>query len=353
MPDRKHGLTQASSFFQDSSKITGAAACLLAATFLTALAPALSAADTLPALPAIPDATARAVNGHDGWLFLPAEIRHLATAAGTPALTGENDPLPAILDFNKALAAKGIRLVILPVPEKSLIRADQLFAAPDVAAAAGYAKATGRFIVALKQQGVDVMDTVPVLSAEAARAANGGDPVYCKTDSHFTPHTTAVLARAIAEHLGKVAPDAVRKPANAPVLGKESRITIQGDLAPDGTKEELAFQGVLKAAGAEEPPATDPTSPVLLLGDSHCLMFHTGGDMLAKGGGLADHLGVTLGGVPEVMAVRGSGATSVRVNLYRKARKEPSFLAKKKVVIWCFAAREFTQSDGWKIVPLP
>jgi len=334
-----------------SSEKSGRAAFLIASALL-GFAPALPAADTLPALPAIPDATARAVTGRDGWFFLPAEIRHLATAAQAPTLTGENDPLPAILDFNKSLAAKGIRLVILPVPEKSLIRADQLFAAADVAAAAGYAKATGRFIDALKKLGVDVMDAVPVLTAEAARAAKGGDPVYCKTDSHFTPHTTAVLARAIADHLREVAPDAVRKTADAPVLGKETKITIQGDLAPDGTKEELAFQGVLKAAGASEPPATDPASPVLLLGDSHCLIFHSGGDMLAKGGGLADNLGVTLGGVPEVMAVRGSGATAVRVNLYRKARKDPSFLAKKKVLIWCFAAREFTQSDGWKIVPL-
>ena len=335
-----------------ASNITTGRRALLSAVALLGFSSILPAADTLPALPAIPDATARAVTGHDGWYFLPAEIRHLATAKEAPVLTGENDPLPAILDFNKALAAKGIKLVVLPVPEKSLIRADQLFVAADVAAAAAYAKATGRFTDALKKQGVDVLDTVPLLTAEAARGAKGGDPVYCQTDSHFTPHTTAVLARAIAEHLRDVAPEAVRKPADAPVLGKESKITIQGDLAPDGTKEELSFQGVLKAAGSSEPPATDPSSPVLLLGDSHCLIFHSGSDMLAKGGGLADNLAVTLGGMPEVMAVRGSGATAVRVNLYRKARKDASFLAKKKVVIWCFAAREFTQSDGWKVVPV-
>ena len=39
--------------------------------------------------------------------------------------------LPAILDFNKSLAAKGIRLVLLPVPEKSLVRADKLFPPAD------------------------------------------------------------------------------------------------------------------------------------------------------------------------------------------------------------------------------
>ncbi len=75
--------------------------------------------------------------------------------------------------------------------------------------------------------------------------------------------------------------------------------------------------------------------------------------MHAKGGGLADNLGVELGSVPEVMAVRGSGATAVRVNLYRKLRKDPGYLTKKKVIVWCFAAREFTQSDGWKMVPVP
>ena len=315
--------------------------------------PAQNVSPALPALPAIPDAAARALSGHDGWLFLPAELRHLATAANAPALTGENDPLPAILDFNKSLAAKGIRLVLLPVPEKSLIRADKLFPPTDVAAAAGYAKASGRFIEALKKKGVDVMDAGPALTAEVARSAAGGDPVYCKTDSHFTPHTTAVLARAIAAHLREVAPEAVSKTAAAPVRGPEAKITIQGDLAPTGTTEELSFQGVLKAAGASEPPASDPASPVLLLGDSHCLIFHSGGDMLAKAGGLADNLGVELGSVPEVMAVRGSGATAARVNLYRKARKDPADLATKKVIIWCFAAREFTQRAGWKIVPMP
>jgi len=338
-----------------ATRLTGRNVFPLAALLL-AVSPALpaqNASPALPALPAIPDAAARAVSGHDGWFFLPAELRHLATAANAPALSGENDPLPAILDFNKSLAAKGIRLVLVPVPEKSLIRADKLFPAADVAAAAGYAKASGRFIEALKKKGVDVMDVGPALTAEVARSGASGDPVYCKTDSHFTPHTTAVLARAIAAHLREVAPESVSKTASPPVRGPETKITIQGDLAPAGTTEELAFQGVLKAAGATEPPASDPASPVLLLGDSHCLIFHSGGEMLAKGGGLADNLGAELGRVPEVMAVLGSGATAARVNLYRKARKDPAYLAKKKVVIWCFAAREFTQSDGWKIVPMP
>lgn len=30
----------------------------------------------------------------------------------------------------------------------------------------------------------------------------------------------------------------------------------------------------------------------------------------------------------------------------------PDFLASKKVIIWCFGARELTQADAWKLVPL-
>jgi hypothetical protein len=54
----------------------------------------------------------------------------------------------------------------------------------------------------------------------------------------------------------------------------------------------------------------------------------------------------------DLAGVRGSGATPARVNLLRRAQKDSSYWKKKKLVIWCFASREFTQSDGWKKVPL-
>jgi alginate O-acetyltransferase complex protein AlgJ len=43
----------------------------------------------------------------------------------------------------------------------------------------------------------------------------------------------------------------------------------------------------------------------------------------------------------------------VRVSLYRHSLKNPDYLAKKKVVVWCFAAREFTEaSEGWGKIPV-
>jgi alginate O-acetyltransferase complex protein AlgJ len=99
--------------------------------------------------------------------------------------------------------------------------------------------------------------------------------------------------------------------------------------------------------GVVEP---DANSPVLLLGDSHTLVYH---DFLAERAGLLDQLALQLGFAPDLIGTRGSGATPVRINLYRRSVKDPGYLAKKKVIVWCFAAREFTEAtEGWAKVPV-
>ena len=39
------------------------------------------------------------------------------------------------------------------------------------------------------------------------------------------------------------------------------------------------------------------------------------------------------------------------VNLLRRARADSGYLVNKKLIVWCFAAREFTESSGWSLVP--
>jgi len=90
----------------------------------------------------------------------------------------------------------------------------------------------------------------------------------------------------------------------------------------------------------------------LVLGDSHTLVFHAGGDMHAVGSGLVDQLAYELGTAVDLIGVRGSGATPARISLMRRMRTDPEYLAGKRVVIWCLSAREFTEADGWRKVPL-
>ena len=74
--------------------------------------------------------------------------------------------------------------------------------------------------------------------------------------------------------------------------------------------------------------------------------------MHARGAGLADQLALELGFAVDLIAVRGSGATPVRISLYRQCKKDPGYIVRKKVIIWCFSAREFTESTGWSVVPV-
>jgi alginate O-acetyltransferase complex protein AlgJ len=111
--------------------------------------------------------------------------------------------------------------------------------------------------------------------------------------------------------------------------------------------ETLRLRVVTDDSGA--PPSDWRESPVLLMGDSHTLVFHAGEDMHGTGAGLADQLAFELGFPVDVVGVRGSGATPARINLMRRQDN----LAGKKLVIWCFSVREFTEAPGgWRLVPV-
>ncbi len=138
-----------------------------------------------------------------------------------------------------------------------------------------------------------------------------------------------------------------RKPSLS--ISQQESVEIQGDLGGDKEKLVLRFVRPQGKAGRVEP---DRASPILVLGDSHVLVFHDGGDMHATGAGLPDQLALELGAPVDVLGVRGSGATSARVSLARRARASSDYLSGKKVIIWCFGARELTQADAWKSVPL-
>jgi alginate O-acetyltransferase complex protein AlgJ len=181
--------------------------------------------------------------------------------------------------------------------------------------------------------------------------------VYCRTDAHFAPAGALIAARAVVKHVGDQPWLAQAKPVDVAVENRTFQIT--GDLVgtlPKGVtveKETLTARFVGLAGQEGLPPvADDPTSPVLLLADSHGLVFHVGDDMHVKGAGLADQMTAEWKFGIDVLAARGSAATPVRINLYRKAARDADYLAGKKIIIWCFTVRELTEATGWMNVPL-
>lgn len=291
---------------------------------------------------------AMAIPGSDGWLFLRSELRHIGVGRfwgeAAPKVSKANspdkaDPLPAIVDFNEQLKKAGITLILMPVPCKALVYPETLGGS-----------AEGRmdpvhqeFYKELATKGVMVLDLAEAFAKEKAK-----EPLlYCKTDTHWSPYACELAAKLVKERLG--APAWLE--ANPDAFSTEAEMrTITGDLTDGQGSEELPVRVVAGVDGAE---LSDKASPVLLLGDSHTLVFHAGQELHGTGAGLADQLAAELGIAVDVIGVRGSGATPARVNLLRRAKADSSYLAGKKAVVWCFTAREFTESSGWSLVPLP
>jgi len=302
--------------------------------------------------------SAAALSEADGWLFFAAEFRLLSLGrfwgddAGKASRSHKPDladPIPAIVDFQKQLKARGIDLLLVPVPPKAAIYPEKILPGFNVQTDSA-APMLARFYEELRAAGIDILDLAPLFIQN--REDNRG-PVFCKTDSHWSGFGCTLAAQAIAENLrAKLTASPTRKDYNSE--WKEAQIAgdLVGLLPPDSTKpgpEKIATR-VVSEKGTNAAVQPDPNSPILLLGDSHTLVFH---DFLAERAGLIDQLAQELGFAPDLIGTRGSGATPVRISLYRHSLKDPGYLSKKKIVVWCFAAREFTEtSEGWARVPV-
>lgn len=303
------------------------------------------------------------VVGQDGWLFLPSELRHIgagkfwgpqATEVSKATKPENADPLPAILDFKKQLDGAGVELILVPVPGKAFVYPEAILGGETTGAAPRRADDFQQeFFEELRKNGITVVDLLPDFLAQ--RHGPKG-PVFCRQDTHWSGAGIVLAAEKITLLL-KDKPWLIE----AHKIGTQTawkEIEITGDLwgmlptdKPAKEKLQLRFVGTTETGGVQ-PVLSAKESPVVLLGDSHALIFHTGGDMLATGAGLADQLASDLGIPIDVIGVRGSGATPARVNLLRRIRADPSYLSGKKALIWCFTVREFTESTGWSVLPL-
>ena len=137
-----------------------------------------------------------AIEGAEGWRFLPAEIKHLL--AGDPSADPKK-PLEAIVDLSGQLKHLGVRLIVVPVPAKATVHPEFLDARLKgetvVAPEAG-------FYESLRGKGVEVLD----LTAEFANAKAKG-PVYCARDTHWNGNAIALAARKLARNGARSHPE--------------------------------------------------------------------------------------------------------------------------------------------------
>lgn len=309
--------------------------------------------------------TQMGVRGTDtNWWFLRNELEHMASGEfwkgdlATTTSTG-TDPMPVIKKYADELSALGVRLILVPVPPKAAIYPDKFVpVAMDADQPAAGAIHTGSgFLQELTKLGVEVIDLEPEFST---LRSNSADSVYCAQDSHWSPATCQHTAKILADLIrGEAYVAEAASAFGQPIVRTEGEtIDIHGDLLTDAEKavepkETLPISHVGTGSESAPTPLTiDKTSPVLVVGDSHTLVFNEGASvgMHDKGAGLVDHLAAELGFPVDREASKGSGADSARANVARRSKGEVDLWETKKVVFWVFSAREFSRGK-WRPIP--
>jgi len=308
------------------------------------------------------DAGDKALLGRAGWFFYrpaaqyliePLPVRSVPVRASkeTPhgVTTSEDNIIAAIVAFRDDLAKRGIKLLVMPAPNKASIYPEML-----AARAAGMSgpvnPATRDVLAKLKEAGVEIVDLFEIYAE--ARKKEPYVNFYLSQDSHWSPAGMRWAAGAVARRLldlGWV------KKGQATYWPRPVRVKRYGDVLRMIRSPQIERRYVpqwmdcsqVADRWTQEIYQDDPNSPVLVLGDSFLRIFER--DEPGSGGFVA-HLAYHLGfGVTSVVN-DGGASTLVRQQLARK----PALLEGKKVVLWEFVERDIRfGTEGWQVIPLP
>ena len=262
--------------------------------------------------------------------FLRPEILHKRMLKGV-----QPDPVTAILDFDRQLKARGIRLILLPVPVKPMIYADQLGGKRIPLQNPSFAVFKER----METAGIAVID----LAADFAAMRKSGHEPYLKTDTHWTPEGMRLAAEKSAALLcghGST--------VDVPTVS----VTNLGDIAamlklPDC--ERFFPVETVSVRDYNCPPQQE--SKVLLLGDSFANIYSLKALNWGENGGFAEALGAYLGQPVDAILRNDAGAFATRQLLANELKRGRDRLAGKKAVVYEFAIRELANGD-WKMLDM-
>lgn len=301
--------------------------------------------------------------GRDGWLFYRPAVDSLtgpgflepdvleSRRRGGDAWTDpvEPDPRPALRALHRDLAARGIRLLVLPAPVKGTVHPEKLTRRP--ARPPLQNPSFEEFVRSVEEAGIPVLDVSSLLVEAARRKAQ-----FLKTDSHWTPDGMEIAARSLAEWIEMNVP--LTGPPR-PYRTEERPVQGIGDLArilelPPGQRtygpQQITVRQVLEPDGGLWSP--DPSAEILILGDSFTNVFSREDLGWGTGAGLAERLSALLGRPVDRIAVNAGGAHASRQALARDLAAGRDRLAGKRLVVYEFATRELAVGD-WRPIDLP
>lgn len=269
--------------------------------------------------------------GRDGWLFHRPGIQALTgrgpilgpthSVAKDPALKQWDGPIPVIRDFAAQLKERGIRLILVPVPDKASLWTRQLVPAASARAALAPARLRHpdwpRFVAALG-------DAVEVVDLDLPLP-------YLSDDTHWKQAGARAAAQVVTTRFRT-------QPADTQTLIEVTTLNAQGDLVASlGLTEAAAWRSTTYVS-ATNLVVSDPNASVVLLGDSNVNMYDDPSlPFHHPGAGFGSWLAASLDQPIHVIALNGGGATQVR---QRFAALPDDVVRAKKTVIWVIAERD-------------
>jgi len=295
------------------------------------------------------DAGDNAVLGRNGWFFYRPAVQYLVEPWSPEGSQVQGNAFDAIISFHDDLAKRGIRLLVMPAPNKASVYPEMLTGR--AGEQAGPINTATRDILAkLRQAGVEILDLFEVY--DRARQRAGSPAYYLAQDSHWSPEGMRLAAEAVASRLvdlGWIEKGATKyetRPVPVRRYGDVLRMMRVPQIERLFEPQSMDCTQVVDAETGR-PYADDPNSPVLVLGDSFLRIFER--DEPGSGGFVA-HLASNLGFGLSSIVSDGGASTLVRQQLARR----PALLRGKTVVVWEFVERDLRfGTEGWQRVPLP
>ena len=294
----------------------------------------------------------KALPGRAGWFFYRPAVQYLVQPWPHGSDGSRDNIFSAIVSFRDQLAKRGVRLLVVPVPNKASIYPEML------ARRAARAKRpvnlkTLEIISRLRQVQVEVIDLSAVFSRARLGLLPGDDTkFYLSQDTHWSPEGVRLAAGTVADRILELK---WAQKGSAGYSLKPVTITRYGDIlemmqAPQIERlfvpQWLNCTQVVDAESGEL-YRDDPNSEILIIGDSFLRIYSRDEPGAA---GFIEHLAYELGLGLTSLVNDGGASTLVRQQLSRK----PALLTGKKLVVWEFVERDIRfGTEGWQDVPLP
>lgn len=304
--------------------------------------------------------------GHGEWLFYRPDVEYV-TGPGflAPSVLARRsaeaaeyesppqpDPRPAMLQFARDLAARGIALIVMPTPVKPSVHPAELSASMTGADAPVQNASYATFVEEMRAAGVLVFDPAPALVEER----RSGTAQYLRTDTHWRPEAMQRVAEALSAFIeAHVSLPQVPSPGSR-TEPREARQHGDTLVMLDLPANQTLFSPESVPLGFVLGPDHDPWRPsrgadVLVLGDSFSNIYSLPTMGWGEAAGLVEQLSVALDRPVDRIVQNDEGASATRLMLQRELAAGDDRLAATRVVVWQFSARELAVGD-WVVLPL-